>query len=602
MKLIFAPKNLCLIMATSLSLFLFISCQKELSEGPLTPVVTTPVDLSTRVTSSVSGFITNENDEAVQAATVKVGNQTIVTDEYGYFEAKNVQVVKNAATVTVSNPNYFPGVRTYIAEANKAAFVRIKLIPKTLAGSFVGSAGGAVTLTNGLKVSLPANAVVNALTGAAYTGNVNVAAAWLDPTAADLARIMPGDLRALDTSGALKQLITYGMTAVELTGGGGEKLQVAPGKKAGLSFPLPSTLAASAPATIPLWYFDENIGLWKEEGTATKTGNTYEAQVTHFSFWNCDVPANFVQVNMTVKDHNGKPLPYAYVRISKVSNPESWASGYTDSSGFVAGAIPANAQLKLEVFAAYACGAPIHNQNFASAGANMSLGIISVNTLANLATLTGTVTNCNGVAVTNGYVMMKKDNQYYRYSLSNTGSFNFTTILCNTTGTVVQVFAEDVMALQQSTASTHTLAAGNNNLGNLVACGLTTQQFFNISINGTTYNYTPPADSLRFLPQSGSSAGLFYMNALRLAPPNQFVTILLNGQGIGVGSSQPITLLTTNLINDSTTVTAPINISITEYGSIGQFISGNFTGAFRGSAPANTIYNVNLTFRIRRYF
>lgn len=602
MKLIFAPKNLCLIMATSLSFFLFISCQKELSDGPLLPAVIPPVDLSTRVTSSVSGFITNENDVAVQLATVKVGNQTIVTDEYGYFEAKNVQVIKNAATVTVSNANYFPGIRTFIAEANKAAFVRIKLIPKTTSGSFAGGAGGAVTLLNGLKVSLPANAVVNALTGAAYTGNVNVAAAWLNPTAADLASIMPGDLRALDISGALKQLITYGMAAVELTGSGGEKLQVAPGKKAGLSFPLPSTLAASAPATIPLWYFDENIGLWKEEGTATKTGNTYEAQVSHFSFWNCDVPANFVQVNMTIKNNNGNPVSYTYVRISKINNPESWASGYTDSSGFVAGAIPANAQLKMEVFSDLACASPVHTQTFTSATSNVSLGEISINTSTALATITGTATTCTNTPVINGFVILKKRSQYYRYPISNTGTFSFTSILCNNTGGSVQLLVEDVSAGQQSNPSTHVIIAGNNAVGNLQACGVTTQQFLNMTISGVNYIYTAPTDSLTLSSSQGGTNNTLFFNASRMSAPYQFTGFAFTSQGIAVGSTHSLTDFSTRVINDSLFAQNSMTVTITEYGATGQFVSGNFTGTITGGPPTNTIYPVSASFRVRRYF
>lgn len=41
---------------------------------------------------------------------------------------------------------------------------------------------------------------------------------------------MPGDLRGIDTDGYMKGLTTYGMAAVELTGAGGESLQIADGK------------------------------------------------------------------------------------------------------------------------------------------------------------------------------------------------------------------------------------------------------------------------------------------------------------------------------------------------------------------------------------
>ncbi|HML59186.1 MAG TPA: hypothetical protein PKA85_12505, partial [Ferruginibacter sp.] len=133
------------------------------------------------------------------------------------------------------------------------------------------------------------------------------------------------------------------------TGSGGEKLQIANGKKSKLTFPLPATMSGSAPASIPLWYFDEDKGLWVEEGAATRVGNTYEGEVSHFSYWNCDIPANFVHFNVTVIDANGNPVPMAHVRIRSQSNPYNTRVGYTDSTGYTSGYIPANSDLVIEV-------------------------------------------------------------------------------------------------------------------------------------------------------------------------------------------------------------------------------------------------------------
>lgn len=604
-KIVPSKKSLFLL-TTILMAFLFIKCTKELSEEngntAIIPIPTT-VDLITKVSSSVSGFVTNEADAPVMGAVVKVGTQTINTDKYGYFEVKNEPVVKNAATVTVSTAGYFPGIRTYIAEAGKSVFVRIKLIPKTTVGSFAAASGGSVTTSNGLKVTLPASAVVNATTGTAYTGNVNVAAFWINPTAADLDRIMPGDLRALDIAGNFKQLITYGMAAVELSGSAGEKLQIASGKKANLTLPLPAALTATAPSSIPLWYFDEAIGLWKEEGTALKVGNNYVADVSHFSFWNCDVPANFVQFNCTVKDNNGNPIPYAYAKITRINNANSYASGYTDSSGYVAGAVPNNEQLRLDIFTNFSCGTPIYTQPFSTTTTNISLGIIVINSNLGVANVSGTVTSCNNTPVSNGFIILKKDNHFYRYGLNNSGAFNFTTTLCNNAGASVQLIAEDITGGQQSLPSTHNIITGNNPIGNLQACGVTTQQFLNLSINGTPYTYSAPVDSLTlYAAQTGTNIANYIFYAYRTSAPSQQTGFNFNGQGIAVGSNQALINFNCQMINDSTSMVNPINVTISEYGAIGQFISGNFTGTLRGAAPLNTLYNIVCSFRVRRYF
>jgi hypothetical protein len=589
---------LACIMAT-VSIFT-VSCQKELSgEGFI--VTETPPDLTTKISSSVSGFVTDEADAAVNGATVQLGTSSTTTDKYGYFEFSNVDVVKNAAVVTVLKPGYFKGIKTYIAAANKAAFFRIKLLPKTTAGSFDAAAGGTVTLVNGLSVTFPADAVVVASSGVAYSGQVNMAAQWLNPTANDLNRTMPGDLRGLDSVGIMKILTTYGMAAVELTGGSGELLQIATGKKATMNFPIPASIASSAPANIPLWSFDETKGLWKQEGHAVKTGNNYVGDVSHFSFWNCDVPANFVQFSCTVKDATGAAVHGALVKISVTGGSPSTAWGYTDSFGYVGGAVPVNSQLLLEVFSNYSCANASVSQTFTTTTANVSLGDITV-AATNYATVSGNVLNCTNAPVTDGYIIMIIGNLTYRYPVSATGTFSFTTLLC-TNNTPAVLVAEDNEAMQAGNPVNITLTAGANAAGTVTACGTSIEQFINYTINGTDYTLTAPEDSFYHYvniqpnPATGEIAGYTVPGS-----STGSVFFRYTQEGIGLNSTQTLVAFSSQQMGDSlgTTITTPINLNITEYGAPGEFISGNFTGTLVGPPPANTPYNVTCSFRVRR--
>jgi hypothetical protein len=573
---------------------LFFSCQKEFSiDGGSSNQLP---DLTTKISSSVSGFVTDENNAAVMGASVQFGASTITTDKYGYFEVKNVQVVKQAAVVTVNKPGYFKGIKTYMAKEGKAAFFRIKLIPKIIAGNINATSGGIVTLSNGLSVKLPAAAVVNAATNAAYTGMVNVAAYWINPEAADLNQVMPGDLRGIDTDGAIKLLQTFGMAAVELTGASGELLQIAGGKKATLTLTIPSSLSASAPATIPLWYFDEANGLWKEEGSATKTGNTYVGDVSHFSFWNCDFPGPMVQFDCTLKDAAGNALSYTLVRITVVSTSNA-RYGYTDSAGYVAGLVPANSNLLMEVFANSNCGPAVYSQTFATTNMNISLGTVIIPTTNHLATITGTVTNCANTPVTNGYVLMQDGNVFSRYSLNNLGAFSFNIICCSFPQTIILI-GEDVTNAQQSASVTYNVAnAGNNPVGNIQACGTTTQQFINYTINSINYSYTSPADTFHY---SNNNQSSITISAVKIPNTTNNVNFAMANAGIGVGSNQNLQNFNPSQISDTFRITTPILVNITEYGAVGQFAAGTFTGIFTGASPGNIQYNVTCNFRIRR--
>jgi hypothetical protein len=87
-----------------------------------------------------------------------------------------------------------------------------------------------------------------------------------------------------------------------------------------------------------------------------------------------------------------------------------------------------------------------------------------------------------------------------------------------------------------------------------------------------------------------------------MSTPSQSTNFNFSGAGIAAGSSQILYNFNSQMITDSTSITNPINVNITEYGAVGQFISGNFTGTLTGSAPTNTPYNIVCSFRVRRYY
>ncbi len=589
----YSPKHISgFLVSAAVVIAMLAGCRKNSGDGSMDQ--SAPPDLTTITRSSVSGFVTDENNLAVNLASVQVGSSTITTDKYGYFEINNIDVIRDAATVTVIKAGYFKGIKTYIASEGKPAFFRIKLIKKTIAGTINGTSGGVVTLVNGLSISLPANAVVNASSNAAYTGSVNVAAYWINPTSSDLPNNMPGDLRGINTAGNAQLLTTYGMAAVELTGSGGELLQIAAGKKASLSLPIPSSLSSSAPATIPLWYFDEVKGLWIQEGSATRSGNNYVGEVSHFSFWNVDVPGNFIQLSCTLVDPAAQPIQNAVVKISVANNPANFRYGYTNASGYVSGPVPANTQLLFEVYSSAGCSTPVHSQNVTTATTNISLGMIPIVLPNSLAMITGTVVNCSNTPVTNGYVIAIKDNNHIRLNLGNTGSYTGTIPVCSNTSSPVTFIAEDLATNMTSSPVIHNLVPGTNTVPPIQVCSTPQQEYVNLTKNGVpqVYHYL-------FLTQgTATSYGVFFfLDPARTIPGGH---LQVDQTGIANGSLQNLISISTGgtnmIINNP-----PVNITITEYGAIGQYMAGNFSGSFT-QPPGNTTYAITCNFRIKRTF
>lgn len=558
---------------------LFFACKKDLSQEGTTVTVNT--DLTTKVSTSVSGFVTDENDHPAQGALVTAGIGTATTDQFGYFEIKNVQLVKNAAFVTVNKTGYFKGIKTWIAADGHTAFFRIKLLPKTNSGMVSGSTGGNIVLPGGMSVSFPAAGFVNAATGAAYSGPVTVSAQWLNPTAADLDKTMPGDLRGKDASGSLKLLTTYGMAAVELTGISNELLQVAPGKKASLTMPIPASMSGTAPATIPLWYFDETNGLWKEDGSATKTGNTYVGDVSHFTYWNCDIPGPTVQVRFRLVDA-GLPVALAELRIITQAAAGS-AHGYTNENGEVVGTLPANSILLMQILE---CGVFHDVTTFTTTGADLDLGEIAIpNTVAQTAIVTGSVNDCNGLPLATGHIYTSSYNTgYYNIAPVTNGHFVYAERFCGT-NLPTTIVATNISGGLSSQPFTFTLLPGNNAAGLLQTCTLL-PEFLHYTVNNSSFNFNLPVDNVG---QNGYST----FNVVYAAASNSnFINFNFDAAGINTGSFQDIISITCTG-TDSVVIDPNSKLHITEYGLVGEHISGNFS--ISGHRYVNPSVPVNIT-------
>src|SRR5688572_22896041 len=473
--------------------FFYIACKK--TDRHTVDINIYQSDLVTRVKASISGFVTNEFDAPQPGAKVLFGSLTTTTNAYGYFEIKNAEIVQDAAVLTVKSAGYFNAIKTFVTSFNNSSFTRVKLIPKSKSGTINAASGGTVALANGMKVTLPADAIVNAITKEAYTGPVDISSFYIDPASKDLNEIMPGNLCGLDNSNEIKLLTTYGMTAVEMTGKSGELLQVGDGKKATLTFPLSSSMLTGAPSSIPLWYFDESSGLWIEQGTATKTGNTFTGEVSHFSFWNVDIKSIGAPFNCEVYAQ-GMPLKNVEVKITEVGNVFGSRSDFTNDSGYVEGWIPAGKDLLVEVIAG--CGV-IYSTTYNSSSYTINTGTSArpfsasfgrINIAStNIATISGKVLNCSNGSLANARVFFTNGTRGFSSVTNQVGEFNIKTPYC--AGSSFVIVAENRNTDEQSMPQTFTPVNGFLDAGNILACGASTELYSDLEIDGQKYKLGP---------------------------------------------------------------------------------------------------------------
>ena len=167
----------------ALTCILFFQCQREVSYiGIADPGQTL---LPNPIKANLQGNILDENGLPAANVVIKVGSEMTASDTKGYFRINNAPLDKNTSVVTAEKTGYFTAYRTFGATSGTNQVV-IKLTKKNLGGTITGTIGGDVSLSNGTKISLPANGIVKASDNSNYAGTVNVYAAYIDPTSADI--------------------------------------------------------------------------------------------------------------------------------------------------------------------------------------------------------------------------------------------------------------------------------------------------------------------------------------------------------------------------------------------------------------------------------
>ncbi|MEO1259565.1 MAG: carboxypeptidase-like regulatory domain-containing protein [Bacteroidota bacterium] len=416
----------------SLSLiFLILSCQKNveddmvINEDPPAPIV--------NVYGNIFGLVLDENNEPVSNATVAYSDEIKTTDDDGLFLFKNVKMNANGTFVQVEKPGYFMGSRRIYPGQNATSYMEVKLLERNIIGTVDSPNGGALTLQSGAKIDLPANGFVDA-DGNSYNGPVNVAMQWLDPTAADLAQIMPGSLEATNEANQQVLLQSYGMLAVELESSNGAPLNLGDGATATLTFPVPAEIIGSAPATIPLWYFDETAGIWKEEGSAQLIGDEYVGEVEHFTFWNCDVPFPLVKLSGCFTGFEGIKLSNTQVEIEVISSGLS-SFANTNDQGCFSGFVPSGESLNIKLIGL--CGTVLFEEEIGPFDDDTDLGTINLPTFndSELIFVTGSLVDCDGAPL-NESILRISSEAGEEFFLLDEGNFSVPANICDNTNSI----------------------------------------------------------------------------------------------------------------------------------------------------------------------
>lgn len=126
-------------------------------------------------------------------------------------------------------------------------------------------------------------------------------------------------------------------------------------------------------------------------------------------------------------------------------------------------------------------------------------------------------------------------------------------------------------------------------------------EYIHFNIDNLDSNFIAPADTVKFHGNGAENqlfntvfgvTGIHYQGT-----DSNYVLISFSSYNIAQGSSQRLDKIMRTGYN-FLIPSSPVYVNITEYGAIGQFISGNFTGTF--ADLSNNAHVVSADFRMKR--
>lgn len=560
---------------------LFAACKKDIDVFIPTEVETPPVVF---VMTDLGGKIMNEDNIPLANVTIEINTKnglvTTTTDENGIFLSKNLEVQQDRLYVKAISEGFFDGSKTIEVAGNAIENIEIKLLTKDFIGNINSNVGGVVETPDGAKITFSPNTIMDS-NGNLFNGSVQVAARWLNPASADIFHIMPGNLIGEDSLKRQFVMATAGMMAVELFSDNFEKLNILEGHTAELKFPIPLALSDAVSAQIPLWSFDENIGIWTLEGEAQLIDNQYVANVPHFSFWNCDALFPLVNGQGKVVDMNGNAVANALVKISV--NGLNTRSGWTNSEGVYSGKLPANETIEISV--CDACGDPLGNATTVmTTDADLTISDIVVDQNSTVTNILGAVVDCEDNPVSNGYVSVTSGTIGQHVFLDGNGNFSNAFLYCDETD--LTVIAVDLDSEKASSSITFPIEPIINT-GVIQACD-ELEEFIAFNLDGMDNLYADPVN----VTGNNSTDGLGLFDA------SQGFSLFSEGADIMVGETYPVTFMMISGINQI--VNYQVDLVVSELGVPGELMLGTFIGTFSDSTGAT--HSINGSFKVIRDF
>jgi endo-1,3-1,4-beta-glycanase ExoK len=337
-------------------------CSQNRDEVPVEMVVVeSQLSATPPVSGSIRGRVMNPRNNPVVGVQVRApGRAAVLTDGKGEFDIRGLPAAERLA-VSFSAPGFMD--TTGIYDSRRSSIGNTVVIwPRAAPASLDAERGGKLTFPGG-TINFPPRALVDEA-GRAVRGKVRVSFSALDVSDRRQVRSAPGDFTARMRDNKIRQLETFGVFEVFVEAANGRRANLARGRKASVELFIPRALRRRVPAAVGLFSFDQNSGLWVEEGTLEIAPDLtlFATNINSLTpVWNADMVLDTTCIKLKILDcdcHLPPVIPGSRVEATGLDY-SGFSKGNTDTQGEIC--LPVKRNATVSVIAYHPSNSNIHS-------------------------------------------------------------------------------------------------------------------------------------------------------------------------------------------------------------------------------------------------
>jgi len=230
--------------------------------------------------STQEGHIIDADKKGLSNVTVEIAGCTTTTDAKGFYKFTNIPA-SNRTSVNLTKEGYIKQSEIITIKDDTTNFLEVSIDENEYTWSYKSQEG-----SSGEKLEIASNVNYFDQNGSAYNEEINVFYSFKDTTTIEGRDLFPGDFKGKDSDGVIVSFVSYGLMVLELKDKENNPLSIS--KPITINV---KNIHSINDETIPLWYYNEDKGIWIEKGYAQRTENgKYSCEIPHTGVWSINKP------------------------------------------------------------------------------------------------------------------------------------------------------------------------------------------------------------------------------------------------------------------------------------------------------------------------